>query len=56
MLIKTIGLQKPIHVVFEGANVNTFINIYLSSEVTLDLSSAVKESFNYLFVGHWMAW
>ncbi len=45
--------QKPIHVVFEGANLNVYKHLP-SSEVTLDLS-AVKESFNYLFVGHWMA-
>ena len=43
---------KPIHVVFEGANLDVYK--YLpSNEVTFDLS-AIKESFNYLFVGHWM--
>jgi|TARA_B110000438_G_scaffold132806_1_gene128798 hypothetical protein len=50
ILIKTIGLQKPIHVVFEGADVNTYKHL---PTVDLDLSM-VKESFNYLFVGHWM--
>jgi hypothetical protein len=43
---------KPMHVVFEGANLDVYK--YLpANEVTLDLS-AIKESFNYLFVGHWM--
>jgi len=47
-IIKSI---KPIHVVFEGAN----LDIYkpLKEKNDLDLSS-IKESFNYLFVGHWM--
>ena len=51
ILIKTIGLQKPIHVVFEGADVNT--KKLSPKEVSLDLSQ-IKESFCYLFVGHWM--
>jgi len=44
--------QKPIEVVFEGANLDVYK--YLpNSEVSLDLS-AIKETFCYLFVGHWM--
>ena len=50
ILVKTIQLEKPIHVVFEGADINTFKHL---PKVDFDLS-AVKESFNYLFVGHWM--
>ena len=43
---------KPIEVVFEGANLDVYK--YLpNSEVSLDLS-AIKETFCYLFVGHWM--
>ena len=43
---------KPMEVVFEGADLNLYK--YLpTEEVKIDLSS-VKESFNYLFVGHWM--
>jgi len=50
ILVKTIQLQKPIHVVFEGADINTYKHL---PKVDFDLST-VKESFNYLFVGHWM--
>ena len=47
-----IKLEKPIEVVFEGYAEDVYK--YLKpSEVSFDLSS-VKESFNYLFVGHWM--
>ncbi len=44
---------KPIEVVFEGANLDVYKHIP-SDKVKLDLS-AIKESFCYLFVGHWMA-
>jgi len=50
-LVGVIKNEKPIHVVFEGAN----LDIYkpLSKKNDLDLSM-IKENFNYLFVGHWM--
>jgi len=50
-IIGIVQNQKPIHVVFEGAN----LNIYkpLTGANSIDLS-VVKENFNYLFVGHWM--
>jgi hypothetical protein len=44
---------KPIEDVFEGANLDVYKHIP-SDKVKLDLS-AIKESFCYLFVGHWMA-
>lgn len=44
--------EKPIHVVFEGVNLNLYKHIPNSSN-TLDLSS-IKPGFNFLFVGHWM--
>ena len=47
-----VKLQKPIEVIFEGFNEDTYK--YLKpSEISLDLSS-IKEQFNFLFVGHWM--
>jgi glycosyltransferase involved in cell wall biosynthesis len=50
-LIGQVKLLKPMHVVFEGVD----LNIYkpLKGNNSLDLSN-VKENFNYLFVGHWM--
>ena len=44
-------LVKPLHVVFEGAN----LDLYKPQKTTSNFDlSEVKESFNYLFVGHWM--
>jgi len=43
---------KPIEVVFEGANLDVYKHVP-SSEVKLNLDK-IPESFNYLFVGHWM--
>lgn len=48
----TVKCEKPIHVVFEGVNLNLYKHIPNSSN-TLDLSS-IKPGFNFLFVGHWM--
>ena len=45
-------LIKPIHVVFEGVNLDLYKHLP-NSEITLDLEG-VKEGFNFLFVGHWM--
>lgn len=51
-IVGTIKCEKPVHVVFEGVNLDLYKHLP-SSEVKLDLSS-IKESFNFLFVGHWM--
>ena len=48
-VVGTVEVQKPIEVLFEGAN----LNIYKPIKSTFDLSS-IPESFCYLFVGHWM--
>jgi hypothetical protein len=50
--IGIIKLEKPVHVVFEGVNLDVYKHLP-SKEVELDLSS-IEESFAYLFVGHWM--
>ena len=43
------GLQKPIEVLIEGADLNT----YQPKKSQFNLSE-IKEDFAYLFVGHWM--
>jgi len=48
-VIGNIEVQKPIEVLFEGAD----LNIYKPVKSKFDLSS-IPESFCYLFVGHWM--
>ena len=44
-----IKIQKPIEVLFEGAN----LDVYKPVKSNFDLPQ-IKESFAYLFVGHWM--
>jgi len=48
-VVGNIEVQKPIEVLFEGAD----LNIYKPVKSKFDLSS-IPESFCYLFVGHWM--
>ena len=52
-VIGQVKLQKPMHVVFEGANIDLYKPIPPSDIKTIKLDE-VKESFAYLFVGHWM--
>jgi len=51
--IGTIQLEKPIHIVFEGVNLDVYKPLKQSEIKTFDLSS-IKEDYAYLFVGHWM--
>ena len=51
--IGTVKLEKPIHVIFEGVDLNTYKTLKQSELKTFDLSD-IKEEFCYLFVGHWM--
>ena len=55
-LIKVIKLEKPVEVLFEGADTNTYqkIDAINESEVWDELDS-IKEDFNFLFVGHWLS-
>ncbi|MDC0540057.1 glycosyltransferase [bacterium] len=51
--IGEIKLEKPIEVVFEGANLDIYKQIS-SNEIKNVKLDNIKESFCYLFVGHWM--
>ena len=46
----TVGLTSPIEVLFEGADLNT----YFQDDTPCLIDFDVKESFAYLFVGHWL--
>ena len=48
-----VKLEKPVEVVFEGANLDIYKPITKSEIKTITLGE-IKESFCYLFVGHWM--
>ena len=53
---RTLGvlqLEKPIEVIFEGANLNTY-KILDKTEVKFNLDE-IKEDFAFLFVGHWIS-
>jgi len=52
-IIGELKLEKPIHVVFEGVNLDVYKKIPSSEIKTINLDS-IKESFCFLVVGHWM--
>jgi glycosyltransferase involved in cell wall biosynthesis len=51
--VQQVKLNKPIEIVFEGANLTTYKPLNQSEIKTIDLKE-IKEEFCYLFVGHWM--
>ena len=56
-VIKQVRLEKPVEVLFEGADLNKYFPIadddLEETELVLTLDS-IKEEFCYLFVGHWL--
>ena len=50
---KHVKLEKPIEVLFEGANLEIYKPIPAKEVTDIDLSN-IKEEWCYLFVGHWM--
>jgi len=54
-VVRKIKLEKPIEVLFEGANLNIYKKLdKVEGEVNDSINDMVKEDFNYLFVGHWL--
>jgi len=51
--VRVIKLEKPVEVLFEGADIELYKPIETKEITSLDLSS-IKEDFAYLFVGHWL--
>ena len=49
-----VRIDKPIEVLFEGFNSNIYDNKVEVSESVDEVLSEIKESFAYLFVGHWL--
>ena len=55
--VNQIKLEKPVEVLFEGANLNKYFHIPDEDLDGTDLVQAldeIKEEFCYLFVGHWL--
>jgi glycosyltransferase involved in cell wall biosynthesis len=54
-VIRQIKLEKPVEVLFEGANTDIYKKLdTVEGEVVESIDDLVKEDFNYLFVGHWL--
>ena len=50
-IIRTFKTQKPVEVLFEGVDIERYVN-YPKSEV--DILHGIQTDFNFLFVGHWL--
>jgi len=50
-VIKVFKVERPVEVLFEGVDIDTYIN-YPKSET--DVLEDIKTDFNFLFVGHWL--
>ena len=46
--------EKPIEVLFEGTDTNIFKKTKEFSKQLVDEMKNVEESFNFLYVGHWL--
>ena len=54
-VIRSIKVEKPIEVLFEGVDINIFKKLdAFNGEVNDTLEDLIKEDFNFLFVGHWL--
>lgn len=56
-VIRNIKLEKPVEVLFEGADLNKYFHIpenELPKTKLVHSLDQIKDSFNYLFVGHWL--
>ncbi len=49
-----IKVEKPLEVLFEGVDTNIFKKTDKFSKDFVDEMKSVKESFNFLYVGHWL--
>jgi len=52
--VKELRLEKPIKVLFEGLDTNVYKQTKDIHETVLNELSAIKDTFCYLFVGHWL--
>lgn len=52
-LVRVIKAEKPVEVLFEGADIETYLPVNEKEVTDIDLSH-VKEDFAYLYVGHWL--
>ena len=53
-VIGSLKCEKPIEVLFEGADINIYKKTNEFSELIVEEFKNIKESFVFLFVGHWL--
>ena len=54
-IVRSIKLEKPIEVLFEGVNTSIYQKIDTVNDSELwDVVGYIKEDFNFLYVGHWL--
>ena len=53
VIVGKVKLEKPIHTIFEGVNLDTYKSISPKEINTIDFKD-IPEQFCFLFVGHWM--
>ena len=56
-VVQTWKLEKPIEVLFEGADLETYFQTaqFDNEDLYNDILKGVKEDFAFLFVGHWLS-
>ena len=53
--VRNIKLEKPVEVLFEGANIDIYKKVDKIDESQIwDVFDYVSEEFNFLYVGHWL--
>jgi len=54
-LVKTVKLEKPVEVLFEGVDTNIYQKLDAINESEVwDVLDTIEEDFNFLYVGHWL--
>ena len=53
-VIKVFKVQKPVEVLFEGVDIDTYINYPLQASKDIEELDKLETDFNFLFVGHWL--
>jgi glycosyltransferase involved in cell wall biosynthesis len=54
-IVKTIKLEKPVEVLFEGADTKIYEKIDAINESQVwEVLDTIEEDFNFLYVGHWL--
>jgi glycosyltransferase involved in cell wall biosynthesis len=53
-IVRQVQLEKPVEVLFEGANTDIYKKIDTLTTEIKDFISDIDEDFNFLYVGHWL--